>query len=643
MRKAKKWIACLLAAVAAFAAGCAGGDGGDLNPDGNMDYVRPPKTEYRELPTSIVSNGYTEYKLVIPSDDEGTARIAADEFNTFFEESTGVALPVVSDTGLVHEKDNKYISLGDTSLFRSSGVYADEEKLSYSGYVIKRVDNSIYIADGNSIYSEGVIYGVYELLNALVGYKFYAWDGYALEEKNTVKLIDIELEDVPDIPKRSLGFGTLVNNPSAAMRLRVKNYGDDIEGLVGGHSQFDLLNPNIYYEEHPDWYYCDNNGTPQTLCYSNVEMREFLAELLKPIILANPKGRIIQLGQADTLYMCMCDECVTAREEKFMNSAGQQIDFLNQIAEYLDPWVQENCPDRNLRYSVFAYHYSEPSPTVYNEQTGKYEPFSEYVIPRDDVGIYWAPVNMDYSKPIYENSTSWEALKSWSDLLGENMIYMWSYCTNFKEYFVNFNNFKTIGENYRTYAEYGVGYVFDQGNVDSSVCTFEEMRMWVQSQLLWDTSLNVNELVKEFIDFYYGEAANEIYKYFQELQTYYLYLESQPSSGFVGNIFNTIAAQQFWPKGILDHFDGYFDAAYEKIEPLRESEPARFKTLTDRIDKLHMTIDYLLLTNYQSSYKLDEVTAMIEEFEQNIDRFSLFNYREMIPVSELIDSWKQAL
>ena len=74
---------------------------------------------YKTTGTYIVKNGKTSYKVVVPEVETQTMSYAKSELSKFFKEATGIDLKFVKDTGLTHNDTNRYISLGDTSLYKS--------------------------------------------------------------------------------------------------------------------------------------------------------------------------------------------------------------------------------------------------------------------------------------------------------------------------------------------------------------------------------------------------------------------------------------------------------------------------------------------------------------------------------------------
>ena len=606
--------------------------GPDSTPSGGNEQV--------DENTALIYNGETEYKVVIPENADNNITTAVNELNTFFKEATGVTFEVITDAGLTYNENDKYISLGNTTLFKSAEISVDNDALFRSGYVIKTKGN-LYLLNGRTEnLSYGSLYAVYDFLNEFLNYEYYAPKCYSLKKGvRSLAQKNLDIVEIPDIAQRALGFFNVTSDNEYRQRMRLERYNDEQTWITVGHSQTDYVNPDALGDAHPDWFSPDR----KTICLENREMRSYLAERLKTPIAAAPEGIVVQLGQADNGSVCNCEKCTEVRETKYMNYSGQQIAFLNDMSDRLEGWLNENYPGREILFTGFAYSYSEVAPCVYNETTGEYEPFSNDVIPKDNVGIFWAPIRNDYSKLLNDptstnNEPSYKAIQAWHDLMGDNnKIYMWSYCTNFMQYFVNLNNFGTIAENYKLYAENGVRYIFDQGPTNSGTGTFEELRVYLHAKLMWDTSLNVNKLVKSFMENYYGVASDEMYDYYTKLNAYYAGL--QKNEGFIGTIYFSIADSKYWPIGVLNNFAGVLDDALAKVKNSSYSK-AEKEEYSNRINRVYTTVKYLYLKNYRGNFTNSEINEMVDFLEVYKEMYNIFNSSEGGLLDSELSGWR---
>ena len=185
---------------------------GCVQTPGNPDDPTNPTINKTDI--KIVDGGKTEYKVVVPSGENGFVTTAASELVNFVKEATGATLPVVSD-GEEFSVSAKVISLGNTTVFESSGVKLTE-KLRETGYVMKRKGNTLII---NAKDDNGVVSAVYDMLGYSLGLEFYSYDEYSLDKTDTMYMLDFDLEFVPSIDIRDIMMRSLNTNYRQRMRL----------------------------------------------------------------------------------------------------------------------------------------------------------------------------------------------------------------------------------------------------------------------------------------------------------------------------------------------------------------------------------------------------------------------------------------
>ena len=140
----------------------------------------------------MVKDGKTSYKVVVPEIETQSVSYAKSELSRFFKEATGIDLKFVKDTGLTHNAENRYISLGDTSLYKSLNRSDDMRSLKKDGTKIFTKDNTVYIIGGAET---GVLNGVYDFLKINFGFEYFFTDSYTLRTNVTnLKLLDYDVK-----------------------------------------------------------------------------------------------------------------------------------------------------------------------------------------------------------------------------------------------------------------------------------------------------------------------------------------------------------------------------------------------------------------------------------------------------------------
>lgn len=596
--------------------------------------------KFKSSGSNIVEDGKSDYVIVIPEGNDYATNVAASELNTFLELSSGVTLKIVVDSDLEEVEDKKYISLGETTLLESAGIALTKEELGESGYIIKTIDDNLYIAGVTDATYHGTIYGVYEWLEPTIGYHFYAADEFVYEEMDTIPLYEFDEQYRPSIDVREIGFKDVSSDALYAWRVKSFDSSQTVWNTFA-HTMITVYLPYATYgAEHPDWY---TPGGDQLCLSSEGALQEIISRVQSGLD-SSPNKPYVMIGREDNSTICTCEKCAETMKKYGGNYSGVELEFTNKIAEAVDEYVAQNYPDRVVKYFFFAYGPTLNAPTVYDEESKTYKPIYEDTKIHEDVGVMIAPIGMDFAKePTHQvNESSYNAMKAWSDLLGKKNITIWNYCANFTSYMFNCNNFGIVQEYYRFYEDIGTVAIFDQGYWNANAPGFSAMRIYCQAELGWDSTQNYEDLAMEFIEQYYGDGAEAIKKYYHFIRGYYKHLDVNDNS--TGMIYYLLDDKNLWPLETVQTIMSYMDEALEAIEPLKETNPERYETLYNRIQRERLSPLYMMLKFYIGQLSDEEKTSYIADFEKYSTMFGVTNTGEFYynDVTGYIDGWKKS-
>ncbi len=626
----KKWIStllCLTTLPLAVFTGCASEE------EVVMDSYKPNQVSYTggihnltatETSKWFVQDGYTEYKILLPADSNTTLIFARDELYTRFYEATGIRLisEMESGDGVSHSPNAKYISLGNTKMFESAGITLDESVLGYDGVRIVTKDDTIYINGGKK---NGTLYGVYDFLEIYFDYEWFYHDCYSLKRGVTdLKLLAFDVTDVPDIKNR-MGSSAYTNSKDNTnrtierFRYNWSQYGGSngmfIPGAAG-HNTSRLINastPNFDLYG-ADW--MSDNGNQ--LCYTahgdedayNEMVTQITAKFAEWIIAneSNPAQQIdLSITIEDNVNICTCDTCMGERE-KYGSPTGSVIKLTNACMERLkDVWMEseEGLPYKNeeIRCCFFAYSQMvTPPTTVWNEETKKYELVHDELKMRDDVGV-WICFSSQESAPLYpnlslyakenENFRVW--LSQWMDI--SSFAHTWGYQANFYNYIDFYNSFDlySSSELFQFMVDKDVEMWFCQNTGNSTDVTgFSALKEYLQSELQWDCTQNVEELMDDFFTAMYAEGASamrELFDYSKMMATQLRIQCNKPAAGSLDTVKTDLQ-----PIPVLRKKMAYCDEALAIVETLyKEQDPAKYETLKFHIDLEWLSPTYHLL------------------------------------------------
>ena len=242
-----------------------------------------------------------------------------------------------------------------------------------------------------------------------------------------------------------------------------------------------------------------------------------------------------------------------------------------------------------------------------------------------------------------ENGTARATFEGWS-VLTDN-LYVWGYSAPFSNYLVPFDAFGAYAQNYRNYVEMGAEYVFEQGFISGYVPNFHELRGYLISKLMWDTSLDSDTLVRNFMRNYYGAGWENIYEFFTLWRLRMTELEEQSMYSYTAaQLVQDWCQPELYPKSLLDQYETLFDAALAENEALKETDSQRYEVYRDNIRAERCLIRYLELSIYAQYYDADTYQAMIDEFSDIAATKSFMQYQEGgASVQELLRLWSENL
>lgn len=631
MKNLTKVISLLLCAVMLFAlAACNKND----TPTDN----KPDKTAY-----NLVQDGVSEYKIVLSATATANELFAANELANFLNLATGAELEIVTDEE--YPSSDAIIAIGNTRQAQAANAVSGQN-LATSSFVLKTVGNSLYVTADKNGDGEACLYGVYQILQDAVNFRVYAADEIGYDtNSDTIPLYNYDKVYKPTFDQRELGYASIANDETYKKRMRLVWHDTDVRWTLHGHTQAshfvnpdfsDTLHPEhegtTYGQAHPDWF---DGGQ---LCWSaGAEMERVAAEKLIRYIENYPQGEYIMLGQMDNTDYCSCDRCKKKMAELGINPAGMQILLLNNVIKIAEQWRAENRPEQDVKYVTFAYN-GTLQPPVKKDGNGNLVAINDQVKPHEKLYIYFTPIETDFAVDLsnQRNLSVMEALNGWNALAsGRIMVYI--YDINFHNYFINFNNFGTVEGMYRDYLDNGVYYMYSQGPIDTCVPCFQEMRVFVESQLMWDIGQGYDNLVNEFMQAYYRDAAPAVRKFYELIRNRYARYYAVDDTSLGGGIYDSIGDSDIWTENLVNALGDALDDALSAVEKYKTTDNELYAKLHDRIMKEYLSVIFLKLSYYQASYTSAQIAEMKANFKYYTTYFQITNYAENDSLEGLFD------
>jgi len=444
------------------------------------------------------------WTIVVPEDAIPAEKYAAEEFQTLWEQATGVRLPIVHHA----PEPAGNIFIGDSREMRESSAGFSTEGFAEEELQIRLRPDNLAIAGGRP---RGTLYGVYEFFEQYLGVRFLTADHtYFPPDLADRKLPCRDLRYKPVFLFRYTYMGEIRRNPKFATRLRVNTvtdsakYGGKTAQQLINHSFFKLMPVSEYGKDHPEYYALVDGerklkmwgGGPQ-LDVSNPEVVDIVSRKILIQMEEHPEWRNYSVSQNDNDQYCRCDSCEAVRKREG-TPMGPHLRFVNEVARR----IAKEHPDKFI--GTLAYWYTRKPP--------------KNIRPEPNVQIQLADIENCRIHAIDDpfcpkNRIFRKELEDWNRMTRE--LYVWTYITDFRYYDLPFPNLQNIGTTIRFYARHGVKGVFAQGNSMNLSGEMSDLRNYVISRCLWNPELDSRELIKEFCQLHYGKAAPIVLEYLE--------------------------------------------------------------------------------------------------------------------------------
>ncbi len=637
MKKLTKIISIVLSAIlsGSFLIGCNkdSDTAGNETLQGQRDVTRRTFTKgihqfvAKERDDYLVSEGKTDYVIVMPKTSDKYTQMALTELSTLFKQATGIELPYIiePEEGFKHSTTGKYISIGNTKMFESSGITLDKETLKSQGVRIATLDNTIYINGGSK---GGVLWGVYDLLEILFNFDMFYVDCWYIDENvKNLKMRDFDVVDVPDIETRMHFSGYVhddINNIAYRFRMPYEGNSNFIplgDTKNGARARTIHNSDHIFYKDAPDYDANWSSTNGRQLCYtargnqeSYDKMVEKGARIVQEGLMAYtpeqyPDSNQATITMTDDFQNCTCAACGEAKE-KYGADSGAIIVFMNKVMEKVSAWMElpENAAYKrdDFRLYFFAYQCYIDAPVVYDDTAKKWVVKHPDCEMRDDVGVYMATMpGVHYASNIYEdkvNDVTRRNLDQWFDISKD--IYLWTYNTNFNA--PMFYSAHTVFDNdfYQYMASGTVSITESQSRWKDYASGFNHLKPYLDSKLMWDCTLDVDALIARYFEVMYGEAAPVMKEIMMQMQSHNLQiLESLDITEQIWkSYFYNVDNKDFWPIHLIKSYEEKFDQARKIIkDKYAITDPEKCALLISHIDIEYVGVAYYFLWLYRDN------------------------------------------
>lgn len=463
------------------------------------------------------------FSIIVTNEDNPNMVFAAEEMQKYVKRATGYELPIKNEnlgTYRIVLREDDGGSLGD------------------EGFAIT-VDDTVLTVMGGA--KRGIMYGVYEILEEYLGYRFYGWGDVQLYEVKNADIPEGTVNrQVPDTSYRSMGtqpFGNSyvesttvkrkINGASGTSALLNAKYGYGIERMVANAHSFGTFIPSFpdmpcltdlpYDEEELEFYYTDEfwNDLESYRDDPVFAFEECVANMVLMLEERLEWGREIgkEITEISCSYnwtnlYCNCTNC-----KELMQAEGSRAAHLCDFVNIVSDIVQSRYPDIRFITNAYATVRVPPKTKSLNDDIVLlycWNGCSNHPIGTGECGGCRGDGLNGCNEIEEQNYLGW--------LDHCNKTYVWYYPTNIYYMLAPLPNVFTLYQNFKWLIEHDCIGFYVQGSAGDA---FEGLISYLMSEMMWDKDITFEEycdMIKEYMLFYYGEGWENIYRYAQMME-----------------------------------------------------------------------------------------------------------------------------
>ncbi|NLF09938.1 MAG: DUF4838 domain-containing protein [Pirellulaceae bacterium] len=558
----------------------------------------------------LAEGGRSPYQIVVADDASLSTKHGAEELQTFLEEISGAKLPIVSDRQPATPRE---IVIGDNARLRAIVPEIDLKPLGPEGYIIRVVGERLIVAGGAL---RGNMYGVYGFLEDHLGCRWFAPGVSRIPKRTRLTVGPIDERQVPVLEYRAPFVFECFDGDWCA-RNRMNSNAARLGEKHGGKVKFAdgffchtfnrLVPPEKYFDDHPE-YFSMVKGKRQRdrsqLCCTNPDVVRICTETIRAAMRAQPEAAVFSVSHNDWYNYCECPACSElARRE------GSQIAPVLQLVNSVAEAVEKEFPDKIVE--TLAYQWTRRPPKT--------------IRPRPNVVIRLCSIECCFSHPLEtcdgEQNRAFRAdVETWSKIAPR--LWVWDYATDFKHYLLPFPNQRVRGPNVRFFVAHNVKGIMEQDTYNTPDSELAALGGYISAKCLWNPNYDPETAMNEFLEGYYGRAAEPIRTYIDLLHDR---VERE-------NIHVNIWAECNSPH-LTDELLIEANECWRQAENLAADDPATL----NRVKLSRMSVDYAILERgrLQAAEKLPLnerfaalAAARFGPFFETLDRSALTRLHE---------------
>lgn len=545
---------------------------------------------------AIVDAGKPASTIVVASDADPKAKLAADELQTYIEKISGAKLPISTD---VDGPQGPLILVGKSKLTDEMGIVIPSgmgNSMREEGFVIACKGDRLVLAGNDSSRDiqekepranpsyHGTEYAVYDFLNRLgVRWLMPGEYGEIVPHSTTIKFQETQINEKPAFIMRDWWGHVPRELQDQELRWKIRNKMNPMRLFaVPTDGTANLLIPaSKYLKDHPEYFAMREDGTrdPNLPNLASPEAAVIAAETIKDYFRTHPQSNCYAFAPDDGAPKDWSPETLKHSAEitstigrpnvkADVSTSEEWFAFVNDVTAL----VRKEFPDRYIATNGYANRDLPPLGVKLN----------------DHIVVMYADI-MSCGIHSYDSDNCWmrkrdgEILRQWCQL--SDNVWVYNYESMLVSAGVILPDAKKLSRDFRFMKKCGaIGFFDESRNVWAE---YSVLGRYMRARLAWNPDESLDAIYDDFNKNWYGKAAEPMRAFYKRLEDT---LEHAPNHGHE----DRVLAGMYTPE-LLTALARDLDEA-EKLAD------------TDR-DKLHVRADRLIYEYLRGYVMMTEAEA----------------------------------
>ncbi|HHV85277.1 MAG TPA: DUF4838 domain-containing protein [Petrimonas sp.] len=471
--------------------------------------------------SKIVQSGQPLSQIIIPVKPTYLEEFAATELQKYIEKISDAMIPIIKEDEI--KKHPYSIILGVTKKSEEVGSQPNETETGRDGFEIKSLKNELIIRGRNDL---GTLFGVYELLERYFDVRWFMPGEEYFPRNNTLKIGQINLIYKPSFTFRWVGSGEWALHQRMNCFVNAEGQDIGINWKWHFHTFRRLIPPELYYEKHPEYFalvdgkrtVTDSRSSGNQLCTSNPDVVREVAKNLIDTLNVEPDIEIITLAPNDGRGFCECEHC-SALDEPGRDWHAKYSNRLAIFNRDVSAIVKEKYPNVLIKVGAYAMYARPPLDKDYKPEENQIIQLCHlYFCHTHPLGSNMCKSGDTYEvSPEYQPNQEFEKiLDQWLDLSPHLFIYEYYSIDGMGRANLPWPMMHNIRTDIPYYRNKGVEGFYTQQS--DNLFYRLGLNYYVAAKLCWNADLNVESLIDDYFDKFYGKAAYPMKEFYMSME-----------------------------------------------------------------------------------------------------------------------------